>query len=327
MDRLFPLSPLTESARSTVKLQKVGFILLIFGAVYLISSIIGSILLIFPMVGFMLSDPSYMASLGAEGMSSQELAEQLTANMPEPLMLFSLFMTAATIVTVLVYCLKFEKRRCFSLGLSLKGAVRHYAAGLGIGLLMFSLAVGMMFLFGEAEDFRLSENFSLATCLLFFLGFMIQGFSEEFLVRSYLYVSLTTCIKPALAVGISSAAFAVLHAENPGITPLAVVNLFLFGVFAALYFHLTGNVWGIAAVHTVWNFAQGNLFGIRVSGMSMGGSLFAFDFTKREGLFSGGAFGAEGGLGVTVVLLLGIALLAVWGLKKKNAPEKEPLAA
>ena len=84
-----------------------------------------------------------------------------------------------------------------------------------------------------------------------------------------------------------------------------------YGLFAALYALREGGIWGISAQHAVWNWAQANLYGFEVSGIGAnGGSLFNLMETGPDPL-TGGAFGPEGGLAVTLVLLLAIALLVL----------------
>lgn len=78
----------------------------------------------------------------------------------------------------------------------------------------------------------------------------------------------------------------------------------------ALYMLKTDNIWGVAALHGAWNFTQGNFLGITVSGQSAGASLF--HFTERKDSpewISGGAFGTEGSLLTSIVLLIGILYL------------------
>ena len=78
------------------------------------------------------------------------------------------------------------------------------------------------------------------------------------------------------------------------------------------------NIWGVAALHGAWNFAQGNLVGVSVSGQNAGGSLLHFQ--ARSGVpdwLSGGAFGLEGNIVTCVVLLVGIIILRLQ-LKKEN---------
>ena len=88
-----------------------------------------------------------------------------------------------------------------------------------------------------------------------------------------------------------------------------MVNLTLFGVFASVYFIKRGSIWGIAAIHSIWNFVQGNLYGIKVSGTESSCSVFSSVSAEGKTLINGGDFGLEGGLAVTVVLVIGILFL------------------
>ncbi len=65
----------------------------------------------------------------------------------------------------------------------------------------------------------------------------------------------------------------------------------------------------------MWNFAQGNIFGVSVSGMDIMASVFSFAPTNEGELINGGTFGLEGGLAVTIVLIL--ATIAVLLVKAK----------
>ena len=69
---------------------------------------------------------------------------------------------------------------------------------------------------------------------------------------------------------------------------------------------MTGNIWMCSAVHSIWNFVQGNLYGIRVSGFDLMDTVLVSDTVPGKELINGGSFGLEGGLGVTAVLIAGI---------------------
>ena len=85
----------------------------------------------------------------------------------------------------------------------------------------------------------------------------------------------------------------------------------------ALYLLKTDTVWGVAGIHGAWNFAQGNLFGILVSGQSSGTSIMKFTPQGNQDWLSGGSFGIEGSIMTSLVLLLLIVYLA-YQLKKEN---------
>lgn len=192
----------------------------------------------------------------------------------------------------------------------------EYPAGLLAGFGIFTGAVGLCVLTGTLDITGISPAFVPVPWLLIFVGFLFQGLSEELLCRGVLMLSFTRAAltrgqKNAAGLGLllSALIFAALHLGNDGISLLAFVNLLLFGVFAGLYYLWRESIWGIAAFHSIWNFTQGNVFGILVSGGSFGTSLFSSVSTPEGGLVNGGSFGLEGGLAVTVVLVLGIAFI------------------
>ena len=74
----------------------------------------------------------------------------------------------------------------------------------------------------------------------------------------------------------------------------------------------------VCAVHSMWNFAQGNLFGIPVSGLAGLPSPLRAEVTEGgwQTLVSGGDFGLEGGLAVTVVLVVACTIVLLLPTKK-----------
>ena len=87
---------------------------------------------------------------------------------------------------------------------------------------------------------------------------------------------------------------------------LAYINLFLCGLLFGLLFVESGSIWMVAALHSGWNFLQGNIFGISVSGTAKSSSVFDSSFADGWSFMNGGDFGLEGGLAVTIVLAVGI---------------------
>lgn len=86
----------------------------------------------------------------------------------------------------------------------------------------------------------------------------------------------------------------------------------------AVYILCTDDLWGACAIHSAWNFAQGNLVGIRVSGMAQLPTVAIMHPLGEQDLFHGGDFGLEGGLIVTFVLLASIALTLFLPQKAKH---------
>lgn len=214
-------------------------------------------------------------------------------------------MTAVTIA----FCRFIQKRRMDAIGFTRQRAGRDYLIGFGVGFALFSAAVLLCALTGALRIDGFSGTFNIGMFVLFIMGYMLQGMSEEVICRGYLMVSIGRRYSMWVAVLSNSLIFAALHLFNNGISVLAFVNLALYGIFASLYFIERGNIWGVAAFHSVWNLVQGNFWGLRVSGMVTECSVLRCSLTDNRDVINGGAFGPEGGLAVTIVLTVGIVFL------------------
>lgn len=220
----------------------------------------------------------------------------------------------------------YEKRPFHTLGFEKNGALLQYGRGLLLGALLFGGAVGLMALFGFVERQAVplqTDQTGLAALggvLLVALGWVVQGAGEEVLTRGWMLPVLGARARPWIGIVVVSLFFSLLHGLNPNLSVLAMVNLALFGLFAAFYALREGSLWGICALHSVWNWIQGNVFGFEVSGTNAGGgTLFKFVETGPD-WFTGGAFGPEGGLAVSLMLLLGIVVLFAWPRPESEAP-------
>lgn len=294
--------------------------LLIFFLVYFVSSIGMSFILVAGSVIVILKDSRIMQQFAA-GNTQQAEALMNTLLESDPLMLLTLFSNAAMILLTILFCITIQKRTAASIGFVRRKAGLHYLAGAGAGLLLFGGAVLINVLTGSMTIDGISSGFSPLLFLLFLAGFGIQGMAEEVLCRGYFMVSVGRRYSVAAAVFLNSAVFSLLHIFNPGISPLAVINLLLVGIVFSLYFLRTGNIWGVGALHSVWNFVQGNVFGMEVSGLNLSCSLFESSTDPARSFWNGGAFGPEGGFSVTIVMVIAILLLLFWKKPENEAQE------
>ena len=311
---------LIDETEAVCKKRSFFKVAITFLLVYMIGTFLANMVMTAPLMTYVMTDSEIIEIIGSD-ISAQEYTDRINnalsriyADLPDWMNAISLCATVATIAVVIFYCTKIEKRRLYTIGFRFKGAVFEYLSGIGIGLVLFSAVYGIDLLSGEFVFCGINKELPISTLLLFFFGFIIQGASEEILLRGYFFVSSAACGNVPVALFISSGLFAAMHLGNPGVSILAVFNIFLFGVFAALYFLRRGSIWGICAIHSIWNFAQGNIFGCRVSGMNFSTSII--NTVENGGIWSGGAFGPEGGLGTTVVLA--IAIVIVTFMKNKN---------
>lgn len=242
----------------------------------------------------------------------------ILSNLSQFVVWLSLFVTVINSIVCLFYCKKIERRSIRSLGFMGTNPVGEYLIGFLVGTIMLALSWALCYAFGLVESVHLSPTFTLGWFLLFLLGFLIQGLGEEVMCRGYLMLSLSRRYAPWVCIVVNSVVFMALHLMNPNLSLIALLNLLLFGIFASVYMWKRGSIFGVAAVHSAWNFVQGNVFGAEVSGMRMGPSLFATTFAENGSWLHGGAFGLEGGLAVTIVTVLAI-LIALFLPVKRTA--------
>jgi len=224
----------------------------------------------------------------------------------------------ATILLIALWVGLYERRPFSTLGFERAAALARYGRGLIIGMLAFAGVIGLLALFGvvivEPTPTTLVGAPALPAALLILPGWLIQGASEEIATRGWMLPVIGARYRPLLGILSSTLFFTIMHALNPGLSLLAVVNLALYGLFAALYALREGSLWGICAFHSVWNWAQGNVFGLSVSGMMLNTGTLIDLATRGPDWLTGGSFGPEGGLATTAVFgLASLILLAFPG--------------
>ena len=262
------------------------------------------------------------SNLGVGGQRIADFLQMLFQNLSDKSsdihLIFELLSFGFIILTVFRWTRKVEKRPIRTLGFYKENFFNNLLKGFGLGLALFLLTLLGLVALGQYRLESINLNpYSLAFVVFTIPFWILQGTTEEVVARAWLLPQLASRTNLKLAVLISSLFFTLLHAGNSGLTPLSLVNLFLFGVAMSLYLLKTDTVWGVAGIHGAWNFAQGNLFGILVSGQPSGTSLMTFLPQGDQGWLSGGAFGIEGSIMTSLSLLLMIVYLA-YQLKKEN---------
>lgn len=225
------------------------------------------------------------------------------------------------------------RRPVRKLGLDVDGQwLRDAGFGLALGVVLPTILVGVTFLAGwlrvtetfvrDTDAFlsfgTLSTPASLLAVTLFFFGVAV---SEELLVRGYLLTNLAEALGGFERVGrrwaiviatLSTAAlFGLLHAGNPSASTLSTTNVTLFGVLLGLAYVWTDRLGVAIGFHLAWNAVVGAVYGLPVSGITVGVAVLATD-TTGPALLTGGSFGPEGGLLVLLALVVGTGLTAWW---------------
>lgn len=180
------------------------------------------------------------------------------------------------------------------------------ALGTLAGLLLFSAIVGVLYLLGSYHVTGTNPDAPWVPALLMVgLG---AGIGEEIICRGVLFRIVEEGLGSWWALVISALFFGAAHIANPGATlwssaAIAIEAGLLFGMI----YHLTRSLSLCMGLHAAWNFAQGTIYGIPVSGVRADGWLVS----TRSGpdWLSGGVFGAEAS-----VVALGLCSLCTLGL-------------
>ena len=247
------------------------------------------------------------------------VAETITKS--EGYRLVTLFGEAWTVAICLFVCLTVQRRSLATMGVERRGALRRYAVGFLLGALLCSAVVPVLCLSRAATFGGRSGDLGILYLVFIFFGYLIQGAAEELLFHGLLLTSLARRFRWLPSVLFSALFFALMHAVNTGATLLSLLNVFLFGVFLGLFVIRTGSVIGAAALHAAWNWFEGHVFGCAVSGFPSATSIFFVTLEAGRETTNGGAFGPEGGLAATMILMVAlIAVLFLPSFKKKSRP-------
>ncbi|KXW18127.1 caax amino protease family protein [Streptococcus pneumoniae] len=248
----------------------------------------------------------------------QTLHQSLTDKTSDFRLILGLLAFGFILNTVFRWTRKVEKRPIRTLGFYRENCLSNLLKGFSLGLALFLLTLLSLVVLGQYRLESIHLNPYYLAFVVFTIPFWIlQGTAEEVVARAWLLPQLASRTNLKLAILISSLFFTLLHMGNSGLTPLSLVNLFLFGVAMSLYLLKTDTIWGIGGIHGAWNFAQGNLFGVLVSGQSSGTSIMKFTPQGNQDWLSGGSFGIEGSIVSSIILFLLIVYLA-YQLKKEN---------
>ena len=209
--------------------------------------------------------------------------------------------------------LRMDGRGLGALGFYLSpSAVRESALGLGLGIggalvvILGMAALGGIRWSGQGGAW----GAALLTGGASFWLFTIPAAAEEALVRGYFFQALVEKWGPMAPLWATSILFGFMHIGNPNWTYIGVANIAVAGLFLGVIYLKTASLWWASGAHLGWNWAQGFLTDLPVSGTDMvDNPLMEAHFHGSE-LVSGGAFGPEASVVATVIV--GLASLLLW---------------
>lgn len=219
------------------------------------------------------------------------------------------------VLTASVILLRIERRPFSDLGLAFKGYSKGLWYGLLMAVLLYLIGFGLSLALGEVEvtGFQF-DPFHLVEAFFFFV---LVALTEEILMRGYILGHLLqTRLNKFVSLFISSLLFALFHLLNPNIAFLPMLNLVLAGMLLGASYLYVRNLCFPLSLHLFWNWIQGPILGYQVSGNTLGPSLLTLHLPE-ENMLNGGAFGFEGSLICTVLMIVFTILIIWWGEKRE----------
>jgi hypothetical protein len=189
------------------------------------------------------------------------------------------------------------------------GAFTSLAAGLLTGFLLFCALVGIAALFDVYNIIGPGDTRELVKDLIGMT--ILAAFMEELLFRGILFRWIEAFAGSWAALVVTSALFGLAHIFNPNATWTSSLAITVeAGMLLGGAYMLARNLWVPIGLHGAWNFTQGFIFDVPVSGADVHGLVQA----KLSGpvLLSGGQFGLEASMiGVVLSIPLGLVMIVL----------------
>jgi len=182
----------------------------------------------------------------------------------------------------------------------------HSAFGLLAGAGLMGLAAALMAAAGSYRIEGVDASASLWFPLLM-VG-IVPGITEELIFRGVLFRIVEDALGTWIAIAISGAFFGFVHLGNPNATLWSSAAIALeAGILLGMLYAWTRSLYFVMGLHAAWNFTQGGVLDIAVSGFDLPSLLQAK--TQGPEWLSGGEFGAEASV-LTVLLCLALSIYA-----------------
>lgn len=198
--------------------------------------------------------------------------------------------------------------------LPLHGALAQLGKGIAVGTALFSAVVGTAAMLGV---YRITGPGSSSGFVLALISTAIMpGFMEELLFRGILFRWIEEFAGSWAALAITAALFGLAHIMNANATWFSSFAIALeAGLLLGGAYMLTRSLWLPIGLHAAWNFTQGEIFGVPVSGGAAQG-LVKSALTGPD-ILSGGSFGLEASV-IAMVIATAAGVWFVWAAVRQG---------
>jgi uncharacterized protein len=187
-------------------------------------------------------------------------------------------------------------------------ALPELGKGIAAGAALFFLVAAIA---AAAGVYRITGRGGAANIVLPLISAsMMPAIMEELLFRGILFRWLEDFSGSWATLIVTSALFGLAHSQNPGATLFSTFAIAVEGgLLLGGSYMLTRSLWMPIGLHAAWNFTQGPVLGVPVSGNPVHGLIRA----KLEGptILSGGAFGLEASI-IAIAVCTAAGIWFLW---------------
>ena len=183
--------------------------------------------------------------------------------------------------------------------LSLRRLIPHTLLGLLVGFIFMILVVGTIVASGYAtvtwNGFSGEQQFDV---LMMFLAVAV---GEEMICRGVIFRWIDERWNTWVALLVSALIFGWGHISNDNATWWSSLAIAIeAGLLLAAAYKWSGSLWVPIGIHWSWNYTQGNIFGLAVSGTNAGTTMLTTTIDGPD-IITGGAFGPEASIIAVII--------------------------
>ena len=177
--------------------------------------------------------------------------------------------------------------------------VPHTLLGILVGFIIMVLVVSTIVAMGDAtvtwRGFSVEKQFSV------FMMFLAVAVGEEMIFRGVIFRWIDERWNTWVALLISAILFGWMHISNDNATWWSSLAIAVeAGLLLGAAYKWSGSLWVPIGIHWAWNYTQGNIFGLAVSGSDAGETMLT-TIVNGPDIITGGAFGPEASI-ISVIL-------------------------
>jgi hypothetical protein len=191
------------------------------------------------------------------------------------------------------------------------------AGGFAGGLGLFASVMAILWLVGVYHPGGRGAASGLAVG---FAAALTAGVIEETLFRGLLFRLSSKILGTWGALLLTSSLFGAAHAFNRGATVSSSLAIALeAGILLGAAYAATQRLWVPIGLHIGWNFAEGSIFSMSVSGNTLKEGLFRGSLSGPR-ILTGGQFGPEASI-IAVIVCLAAALYFILRIVRRHLTE------